>query len=61
MFSLNEIVIQYEPHTYASKVPYLNDVRCSLELGHNVHRAQVLLLSFEHLGTFKTTALFQSI
>ena len=57
MSSLNEIVIQYEPHTYALQVPLLNDARCSLELSDNVHRAQVLLLSFEHLGTFKTTAL----
>ena len=61
MSSLNEIVIQYEPHTYALKVPLLNYVRCSLELSHNVHRDQDLLLSFEHLETFKIKALFQSI
>ena len=60
VFGLYEMVIRYEHHTCASRVLYLNDVRCSMRPSHNVHRAQVLLFSFEHFGTFKTTVLFQS-
>ena len=61
LFILNEIVIHFESYTYALIISYLNNVKCSLEQRHNVFKYSILLLRFEHLGTFKETALYLSI